>query len=396
MRTAHAAQLTWLIAGTLLALPQSAWAGDEIRTSGDVNVTGGYSNNPFSETTSDPGSAEVEINALPKIRLINEHSVLSLEGLIDYEHFFRRYSDKTDYRGTLDYAATPTSQLTVHGKIDYDSAIIGGLETQFPVDLTQPQPPPTTGPDLALFGTQTRRRSLESAGDVAYALSAYSTLTANAYYDIERYGGGVSAANYDGYGGGAGYSRRFSQQLQLGLQASVGRYVYQGLQGNAQVYTLQATGTYTFNSHWNLDGALGGTYSDRTIGGKTTNVTGHVVLCRKTERTTLCLNAGQSVLPTGVTGTVATKTAGASYSYLISEHSTLSFSGTYSNNSEPINGNIPGSSYFSTSLSYDRTLRERVHVVGTVRYRDITGGIGDRPADYGGTLGILVKLGDYR
>ena len=405
--------LAWgLFAALLMAFPQSAWAGDEVRTSADVDVTGGYSKNPFSEAIGDPGSADVEINARPKVRLLNEHSVLSLDGLIDYEHYFHLYSDKTDYRGTLDYVLTPSSRLALHANAYYDSSIIGGLEAIAPVDVSQPQPPPTTGTDLGLFGSQQRRRSFNAAGDVSYSLSSLSSLTANVFYNSVRYGGSSTQFNYDGYGGGAGYSRRFSEHLQLGVQGSVARYVYQGALGDTQTYSLQATFNYTFSDRWKASGALGGTYSDRTIGGKSTTPSGNFLLCRTTTRTTACLTASRAVLPTGSTGTVTTNTIGGNYSYRLSEHSSVSAAANYSHNNQPAfilspvggaggavgvgQNPLLATSYFSASATFDRTLKERVHMLATARYRTLSGGIANRPNDYGGSLGVSVKLGDYR
>jgi hypothetical protein len=390
------------IAGALFILPQMAWADDEIRASTDVTASTGWSSNPFAEVGKDLGSAYVEVNVRPTVSLVNEHSVIALNGLFDYQHYFRDYSDSLDYGAGLDYTGTPAARLTTHADVRYDSSIIGGYEALSPVvNPAQPQPPVTTGPDLALVGSKVRRRTLSFAGDVGYTLSEYDSVTANAYYSESRYGGAVKTSNYDNYGGGLGYSRRVTAHLQLGVQGSVSRYVYQGLLGNSQVYSVQATFKDQLSDRWSVNGAVGVSFSDQTLGGKQTDLTGNLQLCRLSLRATLCVFASDAVLPTGGAGTVDSKSAGANYSYQLSEHSRIGLSGQYSHNDQPIDRLIAdgaryANSYVTLSGSYDRTLRPRVHLIAATHFRKIMGNLGDSPADFGGSLGILVRFGDDR
>ncbi len=393
---------TLTIAASLGAVPQVALAGDEIRANADVTTTGGYSSNPFAGTGKNLGNAYVQIDADPQVRLIAERSVLALKARIDYRHYFHSRSDTSDYQGGLDYLGMPSSRLTTHANANYDSSIIGGFEAIAPViNPAQPPPPPKTGNDLTLFGTGTRRRTLELGGDVAYILSARASLTVNGFYSRARYSAFAGQSNYDGYGGGAGYSRRLSDHLRLGVQTSVNRYVFQGLFGQSQVYSLQTTVSNDFNSHWSLKGAIGVSYSDRTVGGKTTTPSGNLQLCRHGDRTNLCATVSEAVLPTGFSGAVVTQSTGATYSYQLSEHARFSLSADYSHNNKPVSGNTIhtvafGSSYVTATATYDRTLRQRLHFIATTRYRNISSGAANRPADFGGTIGFLVRLGEYR
>ncbi len=390
------------IAGMMMGLPQTAWAGDEIKASADVSANGGYSSNPFGGTGSDLGSAYVQIDADPEIRLINERSIFALKGRVNYEHYFHRFSDTADYQGALDYSGTPTSRLATHANASYDSSIVGGFDNvNTQVDPTQSPSAPTTATDLALFGTGTRRRSINVSGDLSYALSTNDFLTANAFFNRSRYGGGLSQSNYNAYGGGAGYSRRMSARLKLGVLASVDRYVYQGVFGNSQVYSLEATVDNQFSSRWTLKGAAGASYSKRTIGGTSLSPTGNLQLCRVSSRSTLCATVTEAVLPSGYAGTVITQSVGASYSYRLSEHADFSVGASYSHNDRPadapgITTFAVGTSYVTATATYDRTLRERLHFLATTRYRNITGGSGSRSADFGGSIGFAVRLGDYK
>jgi hypothetical protein len=390
------------MAGALLALPQVALADGEIRASTDVTASTGWSSNPFAETGKDLSSAFVEVDVRPTISLVHEHSDIALTGLFDYQHYFRDYSDSNDYGVGLDYSGTPTARLTTHAAVNYDSSIIGGYDALSPVvNPALPLPPVTTGPDLALVGTKVRRRTLAFAGDLSYALSEYDTVTANAYYTESRYGGAISASNYNSYGGGLGYSRRVSAHLQLGVQGSVSRYAYQGGLGNSDVYSVQGTFKDQLSDRWSVNGALGVSFSSQTLGGNSTNLTGSIQLCRLGPRSTFCVNGNDAVLPTGGAGTVDSKSAGASYSYHLTEHSTVSLSGQYSHNDTPTgrflaNDGRYANSYITLSGTYDRTLRPRVHLIASTHFRKITGNLGDSPADFGGSLGIMIRFGDYR
>ncbi|MDE2302703.1 MAG: hypothetical protein KGK11_09105 [Sphingomonadales bacterium] len=385
-----------LVGGLVWAVPQAALADDELRFDADVNANGGYSANPYSYTGSSLDSSYVEIDAKPRIRLISADSVLSLLGNVDYKHFFRLYPDNEDYNAGLDYTLKASDRLSAHAKLSYDNSIIGGIEALTPAaDLSQ-QPQPTTGPDVALIGARIRRHSIDGGGDATYVLSQYSTLTASGFYDSVRFSGAYGFTDYDGYGGGLGYSRRLNEHLKLGLQASAARYVFMGALGDAKVYTLQATGSYTLNSRWTLTGAGGVSYSDRVVGGKTTDFTGNILLCRVTSRSNFCLNGSQAELPTGTIGIIATRTAGVSYSYQLTERSKLAFAGNYTNSSTPTFVQAYASGYLTTQVSFDRTLKERLHFITTARYRKITGGLANQPDDWGGTVGFDLKLGDSR
>ena len=390
------------MAGVFFAVPQIAMADDEIRTSADVAATSGWSSNPFSETGKNLGSAYVEIDVRPVISLVGQHSVIALSGLLDYQHYFHNYADSNDYGGGLDYSGTLSSRLTVHANAHYDSSIIGGFDSFTTVtDPTQPQAPVTTGPDFALVGTRARRRTLSFGGNAAYSLSPYDSVTANAYYNQDRYGGADAVSDYNGYGGGVGYSRLVSARLQLGLQASTSRYVYHRLFGNSQVYSVQATFRDQLSARWTISGALGASFSSQTLGSNQTNFTGNLQLCRQSPRSTLCLTASDAVLPTGYTGTVDSKAVGASYSYSLTEHSTLALSVQYSHNGQPIDRSLVGpviaDSYVTAGANYDRQLSQRVHFIAATHYRKLIGGQLDRTsADFGGSLGILVRLGATR
>lgn len=399
IRTGFALQIS--IAGVAFGLPHAAWADAEIRPNMVVTATGGWSSNPFAEIGSDLGSAFVQIDARPTINRVTENSVISLSGVLEYQHYFKDYADSSDYGAGLDYSGKLSSRLSVHGNAHYDSSIIGGFDAISPVlNPAEPQPPVVNGPDLALIGSRDRRRTWSFGGDASYSLSPRDSLSANAYYTHSSYSGIAAISHYDSYGGGLGYSRRISAALQLGLQGSIARYDYQGLQSNSQVYSLQATFSDHFSDRWTLQGAAGASFSNYATAGSRTNFTGNLQLCRQGPRASLCVTASDAVLPTGGTGTVSSKQVGASYSYKLTEHSQISASAEYSHNGEPLDSRLPSgfnvaSHYVTLGASYDRTLSQRIHFVASTHYRQITGNSEQSRSDIGGSLGIAIRFGDF-
>ena len=128
-------------------------------------------------------------------------------------------------------------------------------------------------------------------------------------------------------------------------------------------------------------------------------LTGNLSGCRVTERSSICVTLRDAVLPTGGTGTADTKSAGASYSYHLTEHSRLSLSGTYTHNSTSdalaLTPYVTATSYVTTSASYDRTLTKRLHLTASTHFSKVMGGGNDHTEDVGGSLGISVRFGEY-
>ena len=390
--------LVWLAAAAIPAcLPAIAFGQSETRISADASANVGYSSNPFSDVGTDTGSGVAQIRVSPKIKILTERTILILSGDVDYQRYFRRYTDSADFGTGVDYAATPSERLKTHLNLRFDSAIVG--RNQFsngPIDPNLPVPPVLAGTDIALFGTHGRRRTFRANGDVSYTLSARDSLSAGAYYVRSRYSqsGGVAALNdYDGFGGSAGYNRAVSAHLQLGAQASVARYQYTSGLSNTTVYSAQGVFVDVLSPHWTASGALGVSFTTGRIGGNKATLSGNLRLCRATDRTSLCLTASRAVLPTGFAGTQTETAVGLDYSYRLSERSRVFASVSYSKNGNSQLLVLGQNEYLRTSAGYDHQLTQRVSLVATARYAKIYGGLLNRRADTGGLLGVAVKVG---
>lgn len=388
------------LAAAALIAPAVADAQSETRASIDVAPGVGYSSNPFSGTGSDLGAAYAGLDITPSLSVSTARNTLAVTGSASLQQYFTRYSDNTSYRVSADYAGRPSERVTTHLRMDISSSIIGGYDS-FANGVIQPGGPTVPSPtDLGLFGSRDRRRGAYATGDISVALSQHDSVNASAFYEAARYRRFADIANYDGMGGTLGYNRQLSANTRIGLQGTVSRYDYPGARGQSTVYTVNATGSTKLSQFWTIDGAIGMSFVNSTTIGSTNaaSLSGSANLCRQGELSTFCLNGSRSVRPTGLNGTQYVTLAGASWSRRLSSVDSVSLRASYTmeNGSRAIV--LPGlrAQYLATSASYERRLSERLRFTASAQYRDIFTSNLNRPADFGGRIGISYRFGDLK
>ena len=397
-----------LLCGVIAVMPTLAYASEK-RVSAEVSTTVGYSNNPFSTAGNDTGSGFAQAEFRPQVQFVSERSTVTVSAAAQVQQYFKRYSTADSYQVGLDYRGRPSEHFTTHLSARAVSSILGSLNNFAgalvpPVGdggsvVIPPSDPINSGTDIGLFGTRGRQRTINVGGDVTAALSERDQVTGAVFFNDSHYSrittlGTVS--NYYGFGGSLGYARQLSQFTQIGLQGSGARYVYQIPGANTNVYALQATLSAKLNAQWTLSGAAGASFVDRNGGGIRTAFSGNLSLCRAGPRASACLTALRAVLPTGILGTQTQTTVGASYRYRLSEHAALAFTGNYSKNGTPLAGLTNSNEFAQGTISYDRQLRKRLRLISSVHYRKLIGGILSRTSDFGGQVGLAVRLGDTR
>ena len=384
-----------LMAGSLLALPGVAYAQEDVQLTAEAAANIGYSSNPFSETGGDTGSAVADVRLSPEARLVREHSVFVLSGTVQYQKYFSHYSDADNYNGRFDYRGTPSDHIRTHFDVTYDNSIVG-QNSLFERSLDPTLPPPVSGSDLSLFGTRDRRQTFRTDGDVSFTLSERDTLSTSVYYMRSRYDKFGLLGDYDGYGATANYSRQVNAHLQLGLQTSLSKYDYKGPQGDSTIYSVRPSITTDLGPRWKLDGSLGVSFVDDKLRGTSSTLSGDANLCRTAERATMCVRASRSVVPTGVSGTQTETSVGANYSYKLDEFSSINASADYVRNGSSQVFITGGNEYVRTSVAYDRRLNERWRLAASTRYSDVYGLGGNRSADWGGQVGVVMTFGDKK
>ena len=379
-----------LLLSSFMVFPSVAWAGEDVSVSAVSSANIGYSSNPFSEAGSNTGSGFAQIRVAPEIAMASEKNTLILSGMAQYQRYFEHYGDTYGYDGELDYKGKPSVRLQTHLNLKYDSSIIG----QNNYDVNGSSGPVLSGSDLSLFGTRDRRQTSQANGDVNFVLSAHDTLTASAYYVQTRYDSLYAVGDYDGYGGSVGYSRQISARLQLGVQGAASHYTYRFVPGgDTTVYSPQLSFADVLTAYWKLEGAVGASFIDRGTGGHKVSFSGNIDLCHSTTRSDFCLTARRAVLPTGSSGSQNETLAGMRYSYKLSSRDSISTNVDYTKNSGILAFDVLSSSYLRGSAGYRRSLSERIDLTATAKYAHILDNSLNRSADYGGLLGVSVKLG---
>jgi len=409
----------------------------ETRLSADVSSTLGYSNNPFSSTGSNTGAAFVSVDIRPQLRLLRERSSLTISADANVQQYVNRYNRSDNYSGGAVYSITPSEHISASLSAGIQSSLIGSTNAPYnqfaivtPIDPTAPATPGSglgtgtivvdpilttpinNGTDIGLFGTGARRRTINGGGNVSAVLSARDVVNASAFIINSHYSNGANTNNiggllgnldnYTGYGGTVGYSRQFTANIQAGLQGSASKYNYDTEGGDTSVYSVQATTTARINAYWTLNAALGVSFINRQIGNSDPALSGSLALCRRGVRSAYCLNANRSVQPTGILGTQVSTTVGGNYSYRLTERSNIGASADFSRNTTPPGLNDPinrlgiGDEYGRATINYDRQLRQRLRFIASANYRQIFGGNLNRPSDFGGQVGLALRLGDYR
>lgn len=383
-----------LIVVCVIAVPGLAYGDDTITASADVSANAGYSSNPFSAVGSNLGSGYVQARVTPEIKLTSLQSTLTLQGLASYKRYFEHYTDSDDFGARLDYAGKPTARINTAASLRYDNSVIG--QNDFfsnPLDTSVTSPPVTSGADLSLYGARYRRQTGQANAGIDIALSSRDRLAQSAFYLVSRYGKIGILANYNGYGETTGFSRQVTQALQLGVQGSISRYDYKTNLGSTTVYSPQATFSLALASEWKLDGALGASFVSREGASAKTTLTGSANLCRVASRSNFCVSGQRAALPNGIGQIQNELLLGMRYSYKLTEHSMVTANVNYTKNSAAPGAIIGGTSYLRSALGYDRRISERVHFTMDARYAKLYYGPVIHPGDFGGQLGIIVKLG---
>jgi len=280
-----------------------------------------------------------------------------------------------------------------------NGGLSGGGTSTSPVP-TLPSIVPVT--DIGLFGLRSRRNLARLSGDLSVGLSSRDSLTFSAYAEAARYKANTPLGNYDAFSGSVGYSRQVTDRLRVGVRASASTFNYKVDNSKSRVFPIEVTVSGRLSEQWTIDGAAGATFINNNSVGSTskTSLSGNLSLCRRGQRTTLCILGARQASPTGFIGTQYVTSAGLNWSTRLNERSNLSFSADYSKvgvGSVPLAAARAFQSEFAQAVvSYDRRISQRLRLVASANYRQLLSDSTGRPKDFGGQIGISYRLGDPR
>jgi hypothetical protein len=389
-----------------------ASAQQETRTSVDVTGGVGYSNNPFTLAGNDTGAGFVALDVLPRLELTGPQTSLTLSGAARLQQYLRRYSRNDSYSAAADYTVRSNERLKAHARLDLSSAVLGGAESFIPGLIP-------TGPgagigggvanpggalppqDLALYGLRDRRQFGRLGGDVSAAVSARDSVIVSVFAEASRYRR-IAFGDYEGYGTSLGYSRQLSDTANVGLRGSGTLYDYTGGSNDTRIVSLEGTTGLKLNSVWSLDGALGVSFVDGggPLSTSRTSLSGDLNLCSRAARTTMCITAARRVSATGLIGSQYVTTVGGNGSLKLSEREDLSWDSSYSkvgsDGGALVGGRPFANEFLRFATRYDRRLSERLRLTASANIRKLFGANDSRPLDFGGLLGVSVRVGDPR
>lgn len=419
-------------AASVLLLAVPAIAAD---TSFVTDVTGGigYSRRPFSGRTaggSSSGTGFYEGAVRPRMDVRTATSTLSLTGQATYQDFFGDYQSVDSYGAGLGYDTRLTERLSAGARLSYDSSVLGAFNGQFagapigvpgqdgvivmPIDPGIPLDPGViVPPDLGLFGTGSRRELLSGSANVGYVLSQRDSVSLSGFYSDARFGRFQGLGDYQSYGGTAGYQRRLSETLSLGLQGSASRNLFDETRGDSNIQSVQGTVNWQINQRWSLTGGAGATFfqtkaGQLLVGQQTASnssiASGNLRLCGRGEFDSLCGSISRGAAPTAFAGTQTQTSFGLSYSRQLDGRSTIGADASYTRNSgRNVIATVPSGiagDYMFGNLSYSRQFGQRLRAIASTYYRHVDN-IGNAAAaglgsDYGGRFGFGYSFGDAR
>lgn len=407
------------LAFTLVALPSIASAQSVERLSADVSATAAYSNNPFSVAGTDTGSPLLTLDFSPRFQILTQRSTITVSANANLQQYLRRYGRNDSYSGAVDYVLRPSERITAHTRLDLSSAVLGAFNGYRPTfgatdngTLPGATIPATSIPatipfipvtDIGLFGLRSRQNLVRLSGDMSIGFSLRDSLTLSGYAEAARYNTVPQFGDYEAFSASLGYTRQVSDRISIGLRASASSFNYKTPTSNSRVFPIEVTISGRLSERWNVDGAIGATFVDNNAVGSTskTSLSGNVNLCRRSDLSSLCIQAARQASPTGLVGTQYVTSAGLNWTTRLSEKANLSFSGNYSKvGSDSVGllpGNIPLQTEFAQAVaSYDRRISERLRLIVSGSYRALLNANAGRPKDFGGQIGISYRLGDTR
>ncbi len=374
------------------------------RVGADVQVTGGYSTNPFSAAGGDAGSAMATASFLPFIDLVSPAGNTRLSGEVTRTEYARRYDGQTDYAGGVSTRLQASPRTAISGNANYSSRVINALNPILnPLNPLPGDPNLPVIVDPATLGSFQQRTKMLSGGvQVQHQLTARDSLSFGVNGAAVRYGAtSLPQSNYDYYGGNVGYQRSISAYTAIGVSMGANRTLYkQAGFGNTTSFSPSATLQTRLSPTLSINAAAGVTFTDTDIAGasrKFTAFSGSISLCKKGDRSNLCAQASRSVAPSAFNGVSTQTSAGLNYSYTLDPRSQITASASYSRQAGVAGiSNVQTFDFGYASLGYSRQVTRRLSAVATLSYSDSFNSIAARPANFYGSVGLRYRLGDIR
>lgn len=388
-------------AGAEDGISTGGFGGLGLKQSLSASASAGFDSNPFLAEAGSPEVASLRLQLVPALTRTGERSTFRLSGRLEHIEYLGNYDSLQNYGADLTASRKVTERIKLDGGFTFRSDV---LATNLNDPLGNPDPGtdipvPPTGNDVTILGQGQRRTSYGLDGGATFTLSERDQLRWSINARADRFGA-TELVDSNFLAQRLQYSRRFGEDFTVGaaIYANLIDFSGAGLDG-AQTLSPQLQVTAGLTPRLTLSGSVGIAVTRLEFGGleeTTTAVAGDFSLCRKGDRSSLCVNGSRQVLPAAIGGALLQTTGGISYSLKLSERDTVQVSGSYGTASQPLNTTLGDFESINGSARYERQLGERLRLFVSGGVLNTSGNLPTDVTNIQGLIGITFDLGQKR
>lgn len=377
----------------------------ETRGGVNVDLSGGVSTNPFDR----PGggsqaSALASLGISPWLVIKEEATTVTFNGNARIDQYLSQYGRNDSELASVTVLHRISQETSISGGVQFSSSRSNNrnqlLYRQNNADFVPIAPEPL--PDVGVEGIL-RSKVLRGFLHGDRKISARDTISFDASAQASRYSG-LSGSNFNTFTVGTSYSRRLNERTTVLASVTASKADYLGRRiGDSVIVSPQFGLNRQLAAGWKLTATAGVSIVSRNALNNTTvsstGFAGSLGLCKQSERSVFCLNAGRAAQPTssGQIGTV--NSIAAAYDRTISQHERLGVSLTYGDSDANLTL-VPGSSrrtrFAGAAATYSRTINDRLSAFVSPSISRRFDGLAGRKANFQIEAGIRARFGSIR
>lgn len=381
-------------------LPMSAYGQSRIGM--DITAGARGATNPFLVDGSSPADVAATLQIDPRVTVEGATTTFRLRGSGRVDRYLDTYG--TDTSGTLEAAYDLRfSERTVVTVSASGATTRGGVQDLFrPGAADGDELPVEPVTDVSITGARLRQYSFGGNVRIASRVSARGTVNMGAGARFSR-ADGIQNADFRQVTADAGYSHILDDRTSIGARLAFSDIDYSGTQvGDGDVLSPAVTATVRLSSTLSASGTLGVsvariTRTPATSRVRTTAFAAGVSLCRRRERSGLCLTGNRDIQPTVLGGVSTVTSVSVNWDLRLSPRDSISASGRYGRTDPPrlpaVQFGLGKNEVIGVTGVYSRRLSERLFLTAAPGYNKANGNGQRREANYQMMLGIRLRLG---
>lgn len=366
-----------------------------------ATASAGFDSNPFLADSDNTSAVSMRLQLEPSISRSGDRSSLRLSGRLEHIEYLGQYDSLQNYGADLAFSHRVNERFEIDGGVIFRSNILAtNLANPFINDdptLESPRPP--IGNDITILGQGQRRTQYGADAGLAYALSERDQLRWSFTARADRFGAG-DLVESDLISQQFQYERQLDDRFTVGavIDASLIDFTGAGLDG-AKTISPQLQVSAALNPRIEVSGSIGLAVTRLELDGlgeTTTALAGNLSLCRRSERSSVCLNGSRQVLPGAIGGALLQTTGGVSFSLRMSKRDTLQLNGNYATASQPLTTTAGDFESINGFVRYERQLDERFRLFASGGILNTSGNSRSDATNFQALVGVTFKLGPSR